>query len=426
MTKFLVLLSVMLCIEALAAGLAVKGNYRARGNNYRNLPFDQKTGARYRNYIDHRFRFNGVFVANDLIVIKSDIDFLGNCADYDGSSFGCLFGQEEPTSGNHPAKHSLLSHWGGNNVNTVYAKRMWAEINTKYGLLSVGRMPDAWGAGIFANSGDELWDNYGDSRDRLQFDMKIGSVDISPFFGNLSERDIESTNDLYEMGFKIKYNMVDTKNVYGLYIDLESSKGSDKLTTYDLYANHNFGIINFELEIAFQNGKMAGRSLDASGILGRLVKGYKDWITASLEVASASGDDSSDDYTEFSYNPDYKPTLIMFAQEHGSKPFRSNDDQYPASVHNALYLKPKLEFVSGNSTYDIAYIWGNRHYADDRSKKKALGHEIDFSYVYRNNENLFYGIDAAIFRAGEYFKGDAEQYKAKIATFLGAKVGIKF
>ncbi|MBW2736464.1 MAG: TIGR04551 family protein, partial [Deltaproteobacteria bacterium] len=51
----------------------------------------------------------------------------------------------------------------------VLIKRVWAEWDTGFGLLKVGRMPWHWGLGLMANDG-ECWDcNHGDNVDRISY-----------------------------------------------------------------------------------------------------------------------------------------------------------------------------------------------------------------------------------------------------------------
>ena len=109
------------------------------------------------------------------------------------------------------------------------------------------------------------------------------------------------------MGFKIKYDMVDTKNIYGLYLARRAARDSlSKITTYDLYAEHDFGLLGLQLELVFQNGSVSGHSLDSTGLLARLYSDISPTFRAAFELGSASGDDiDNDDKTGFSFNPDF-------------------------------------------------------------------------------------------------------------------------
>jgi|GEM_PF-311230 len=64
-------------------------------------------------------------------------------------------GQRPPESG--------VNAW----QDSVRVKRLWAEWNSRLGLLSVGRMPSHWGLGLIANNGNCLDCDFGDSVDRV-------------------------------------------------------------------------------------------------------------------------------------------------------------------------------------------------------------------------------------------------------------------
>jgi uncharacterized protein (TIGR04551 family) len=68
----------------------------------------------------------------------------------------------------------------------VDVKRAWGEVDTPVGLLSVGRMPAAFGLGLVVGDPGGLDDDYGDTRDRLQFatlplSTPIGQLALVPF-----------------------------------------------------------------------------------------------------------------------------------------------------------------------------------------------------------------------------------------------------
>ena len=79
--------------------------------------------------------------------------------------------------------------WGGASPTdraAVNVRRAWGEVETPLGLISFGRMPDAFGLGLVRASFDGLDDDWGDSRDRLQFaaypvSTPIGMLSLVPF-----------------------------------------------------------------------------------------------------------------------------------------------------------------------------------------------------------------------------------------------------
>ncbi len=62
--------------------------------------------------------------------------------------------------------------------NSVAFKRAWAEYLTPVGQLRFGRMPNQWGLGMLANSGDDIDSDYQSTSDRIMFVTGIKSLDL--------------------------------------------------------------------------------------------------------------------------------------------------------------------------------------------------------------------------------------------------------
>jgi uncharacterized protein (TIGR04551 family) len=74
----------------------------------------------------------------------------------------------------------------------IDVKRAWGEVETPVGLLSVGRMPVAFGLGLVQGDAGGLDDDFGDTRDRLQFatlplSTPAGQLSLVPFLDYDSE-----------------------------------------------------------------------------------------------------------------------------------------------------------------------------------------------------------------------------------------------
>ncbi|MCL2723914.1 MAG: TIGR04551 family protein [Polyangiaceae bacterium] len=65
--------------------------------------------------------------------------------------------------------------------NAINVQRVWAEYLTPIGQLRFGRMPDHWGLGMVANSGDCIDCDYQSNIDRIMFVSGIKSLDL--YFG---------------------------------------------------------------------------------------------------------------------------------------------------------------------------------------------------------------------------------------------------
>lgn len=68
----------------------------------------------------------------------------------------------------------------------IQVKRAWGEVETPVGLLSVGRMPSAFGLGLVASDANGLDDDLGDTHDRIQFatlplSTPLGQLSLVPF-----------------------------------------------------------------------------------------------------------------------------------------------------------------------------------------------------------------------------------------------------
>lgn len=109
------------------------------------------------------------------IKIKSQIDFLDNIIL--GSTpkgfprtdeipeISISTSQDVPSAGRNSFKDSIS------------VKKIWAEMQTPFGLFLAGRMPMNWGLGIVANSGNRIDDDYDESVDRIGF--------VTTFFDHL-------------------------------------------------------------------------------------------------------------------------------------------------------------------------------------------------------------------------------------------------
>jgi uncharacterized protein (TIGR04551 family) len=133
-----------------------------------------------------RFRINPELHISDNLRILSQIDLLDNLvlgSTPDGYA-------NEPAGGGSaasPAGYAVVARGGysplgvfsttqwapvagvNSPTNSITVKRVWGEYQTPVGLLRFGRMPNHWGLGMLANSGDGYDSDYGDTSDRIMF-----------------------------------------------------------------------------------------------------------------------------------------------------------------------------------------------------------------------------------------------------------------
>ena len=118
-----------------------------------------------------RFRLDPTFNVSEEIRIRATIDFLDNLI-LGATPLGPPRNDIDFSSGGQVPPATGINTFG----DAVAVKRVWGEVQTPIGLISFGRMPSQWGLGIHAHAGNGLDDDLGDSVDRLQIAIPLGSV----------------------------------------------------------------------------------------------------------------------------------------------------------------------------------------------------------------------------------------------------------
>jgi len=66
--------------------------------------------------------------------------------------------------------------FGDPNTGGLYLSRAWLEWTSDFGVVRVGRMPIAWGYGLIWDSGNEVWDDFQTTYDRLEYQLHFGHL----------------------------------------------------------------------------------------------------------------------------------------------------------------------------------------------------------------------------------------------------------
>ncbi|AUX34498.1 MULTISPECIES: TIGR04551 family protein [Sorangium] len=136
-----------------------------------------------------RFRLNPELHISDNLRILSQVDLLDNVvlgstpegyANQPGAGGGY---QVARRGGYSPLGAFSSTQWapsaGINSTrDSISVKRIWGEYMTPVGLLRFGRMPNHWGLGMVANSGDGHDSDYQSTVDRLMFVTGIKKYDL--------------------------------------------------------------------------------------------------------------------------------------------------------------------------------------------------------------------------------------------------------
>jgi hypothetical protein len=419
-----------------ALDVKYEGYFRSRGNFYNNLDLDRKRSPANRAYTDLRFRLDPTFYVSDKIRIKSSLNFIdgpmgGNplqSKSYNNpaETFDRLVdpNQVEGVIG-RPATDNSTNAYGGAyapdggvdsaGLQALQVRRVWAEFDLPYGTLKVGRMPNQWGIGIFANDGDNPYQEVGSSRDRVMFDTSLGSYYVRPGAGWLLENSLDrSDDDFYEYFFEFG-RKIENQNI-GIYLSYLSQDGyrnppgatafTNAETAYwvfDFYAQHDFAPVNLMAETALYNGKYLGKDLIAINAAARAEWKQLGRWTLLTEAGFSSGTSKTEtadgNIKSFAFSRDYDISLLVFEEAlPGGKNTRNsagveNSPATPTAPHsgaisNAMYgrlrighdteefFKPALNIVvpfaakENTSTqgslygveYDLITLWPVNHY----------------------------------------------------------------
>ncbi|WP_437972999.1 TIGR04551 family protein [Sorangium sp. So ce295] len=136
-----------------------------------------------------RFRLNPELHISDNLRILTQVDLLDNVvlgSTPDGYANQPAAGggyQVARRGGYSPLGAFSSTQWapsaGVNSTkDSISVKRIWGEYMTPVGLLRFGRMPNHWGLGMVANSGDGYDSDYQSTVDRLMFVTGIKKYDI--------------------------------------------------------------------------------------------------------------------------------------------------------------------------------------------------------------------------------------------------------
>jgi uncharacterized protein (TIGR04551 family) len=128
-----------------------------------------------------RLRVDPTFNVSEQVRVKMEIDFLDNVV-LGSTPIGPAYNLYGITaSGQTSPVFGYNWFWGA-----VQVKRAWGEVQTPVGLLSFGRMPADWGAGIYYNAGGGIDQDFGDNVDRIQFTIPLGQflggLAVTPYY----------------------------------------------------------------------------------------------------------------------------------------------------------------------------------------------------------------------------------------------------
>ncbi len=345
--------------------------------------------------------------------------------------------------------------YGDNENSLIFAKEVYFEGKTPFGLVSFGRIATNWGLGINRNSGKGKFANNGDYIDQIQYELKgiIGSMPNLSF--KLAYEIKESTpqsSSFYKSSQKPSYDIQDNDDYVGFSFYIEDKIEGDELDNYLLNASTrlNYGlysgmywkdkniVINKDItsntsNYSYQDYKLDYYTLDAFfefyfgnsfNLKSEIVyifgnnennKSFNQWaaviqsnfnflmktLTVGIDGGIASGDTSneSNPYNTLGTQNECKKDNFIFNRDYNIDLIFFKEIY---SLSNLYYIRPHLTWSATNDIslnfWSVTSIALNSEQTFGRDT--YLGTEIDLSLEYLNRDGLNFGLRSGLYVPG--------------------------
>lgn len=374
--------------SAFALDVAWEGYFRTRGNFHYNLQMNRNETPKVRAYSDLRFRLNPTFFISDRARVRTSINFfdgvLGDNPFRSGSynnpaqtSHRLIDTGGSLTSLGHPSntlspQGSVLSPEGytdSADLTAIRLRRVWGEFDIPYGTIKVGRMPNHFGLGIFANAGDSPDQEWGSSRDRIMFDTSFGSYYVRPGMGWLVEGALDRARDDFMEYFFIFGRKTESQDI-GFYLSYNSqnrstdgagAEGANLKTSFwafDFFIQNSFDPVDLSTEVVLISGKTSGNNILAINAAARAEFNLSPQWRLLVEPGYSSGTSESDfangDIKSFAFSKDYDVSLLVFEEALPGGPVTRDSTgaatgnvstaPHSGAISNAIYGRLKLSY----------------------------------------------------------------------------------
>ncbi|MFH1223965.1 MAG: hypothetical protein V1647_06460 [Pseudomonadota bacterium] len=436
--RFLLLLAIIMPANIFAAAFAFSGDWRAEVAMYHKLDLNGAMhGTGTTDYTDpaspdynpnydqdstktywlQRFKIRPDLIVYDNVRIKNE--------------WILLAGSALPSTNMGGAIDNFVAGGltGADNVHAqISIRRVWLDWASDWGVFTMGRQPQNFGLGMTYNSGDGVWDYYGDSVDRIAYKLVMGTVYFKIGYDILAEGAVNYAQDdqsafITELGYSEPESNMDMAFLWHFYF----APGRQRVHTYDVFQKKVFPVsaLSIAWEAAYQKGTMGASTVQSFGMLVDFA-----WkpspIEFGLKTGFATGDNDGADgkYYAFHYNRNYKIAFLLFTEDlgvggdsvHGSQGIGADFNDLGA-VFFAPYMGWNLTDSLKLSSV-VAYALTQKRPTTGRAKN--LGTELDLDLTYTWKEDLDTGIRAGWFFPSSYFVGRA------VGMGLMATVSLKF
>ncbi|MFT4977245.1 MAG: hypothetical protein ACI8S6_003150 [Myxococcota bacterium] len=415
-------------LSADAAELLFDGHYRARAQGFNSLSLaDPDINANAEGgaaYIDHRLRLQPTFLLSDRVSITTQLDLLPYVL------WGDEAVQRAAADPGQDLSAIVLSDSvqpptedGASTLANIQVTRVYGEIQTDYGQLRFGRMPLAWGAGMVFNAGNDPWQEFGDTVDRIQFTGRAGQIYLQGGLETNAEQFINEGDDVWGISGMVLYQTeqasIGSYNLFRRYNYDESTFG---LFTTDLWAEAQAGPLHIETELAAQLGRGdLSDGIDDAGVsaFGAMIDASMqfDRLTLGLTGGVATGDKDNTDkqYKTFSFDPDFNQTLFMFEEPMPTLlPTVQNEanagrDLSAArtgyALSNALYGRPHVGYaVTDTLDADVSFFIARTAAVPDAETEDTFyGSEVNARVIWSPYAHFTLDTTVGMFLPGTYY-----------------------
>ena len=372
-----------------AASLNITGNYRFGATMLVNpdLTSGSPVGeGRTTSFLEHRALLRPDIVVDDRFTVKSELSLLQNTLNSPnqvGDGFGTTLDRSSTQL---------------NNEQMLYLRRVYLEWASDWGIFRFGRQPKSWGLGILYNAGNDPFDDYGTTVDRMGFQAMLGNLTLNVGYEKGVEGFAKSdADDIDTYEISMEYNNPESLFDVGILYSRNVRSGHSLFTS-----SHDLSIFSqkrwnkFQLGGEFVSIRQDSRS-STTGILAQMDLLPGNW-DIGLDLAYASGAANA----SYAFHPNYQPFLLMFHHNLGTTGRLLRGGLNGAGVGSAV--------GSGDGAGALIVKTGAAYAFD--SKLYTLGVEVGYAKLMRtgNNSGDKLGVESDIHFTHKWYDNFSTYY----------------
>lgn len=416
-------------VAADAAEVTFDGFYRARVRAFDDLSLDRTLAERNGTelFAEHRLWLRPNFFLSDKVSVHVDVRGLDNVPWGRSPPAFQSFGLDAPYFNEDLAPPGIGTDGEAGRFD-LSIWRAWGEVDTAVGRFTFGRVPLHWGMGIWQNDGLGLNAEYGDTTDRLQWDLLVeDQVYIRLATDINSEGFLNADDDTYALTGAIAYHNESVSAGFQTQLRRTPSRGFN-LVSLDVTFDATLGPVSVNAEVIGQlgSGDLDDRFNDVSiAALGAAAQATLELPFAYVDVLGgfASGDSNPSDarLRAFHFDRDFNVALVMFERPMptlaAAAGTEANQNQsydnvlLGNSISNAIFVRPTIgrTIVDGFDVYGSLLLAQAATQVSGVEDRKGYGQEFQLGLRFRRIEHLDIDMRGALFLPGTYFRNYSDE-----------------